>query len=131
MARGMRSAGRMQSAFNRASWVVVMVSCVGFGACLDEPLPASPSAAQLVVGWDPLGCGDPHRVAIDLEDDGGAQLSGSAPCNLGRLGLGISHLGAYRGRIYAWALDAPAGPSIPVDLTIDQPIVEWFVATPR
>jgi hypothetical protein len=121
----------MQSAGFCASWVVAILSCVGFGACLDEPLPSSSSAAQLVVGWDPLGCGDPHRVAIDLEDDGGARLSGSTPCNLGRLGLGVAHLGAYHGRIYAWALDGPAGPSIPVDLTIDQPIVEWFVATPR
>jgi hypothetical protein len=108
-----------------------MFSSAGFGACLDEPLPPAPSAAQLVIGWDPLGCGDPHRVAIDLEDDSGASLSGSAPCNLGRLGLGISHFGAYRGRIYAWALDAPAGPSAPVELTIDQAIVEVFVATPR
>ena len=107
------------------------VVAVCLAACLDEPLAPGPSAARLIVGWDPLACGDPHRVALELDDDSGARQSVSAPCNLGGLGLGISHYGIYRGRIYAWALDAPARTSTPVELTIDQPIVEWFVATPR
>lgn len=113
----------------------VVLSCtvvaVYLGACLDEPLPPGPAAARLVVGWDPLACGDPHRVALELDDDSGARQSVSAPCNLGGLSLGVSHYGSYRGRIYAWALDAPARSIVPVDLTIDQPIVEWFVATPQ
>jgi hypothetical protein len=113
----------------RALSCAVVAVCLG--ACLDEPLPPGPSAARLIVGWDPLACGDPHRVALELEDDSGVRQSASAPCNLGGVGLGVSHYGIYHGRIYAWALDAPAHSSTPVDLTIDQPIVEWFVATPQ
>lgn len=105
--------------------------CIAASGCLDQPLPPGPSAARLIVGWDPLACGEPHRVAIELEDDQGAELAASAPCNLGSLSLPILRFGIYRGRIYAWALGAPLRSIAPVELTIDEPIVEWFVATPQ
>jgi hypothetical protein len=95
------------------------------------PLPASPSVARLVAGWDPLACGDPHRVVLELMDDEGAASSASAPCNLGGVTIDVGHLGSYRGRIYAWSLDAPIRSITPVDVAIDQPIVDWFVATPQ
>ena len=102
-----------------------------FAACLDEPLPPRSSVARLVAGWDPLACGDPHRVAIELEDDSGARLAASAPCNLGALTVDLAHFGIYRGRIYAWALDAPIRSVAPVELVIDEAIVHWYVATPQ
>jgi len=102
-----------------------------FAACLDAPLESSPSVARLVVAWDPLACGDPHRIAIELEDDDGARLAASTPCNIGGLTLDVSHFGVYRGRIYAWAFAAPIRSIAPAELTIDEPVVHWFVATPR
>jgi hypothetical protein len=101
-----------------------------FAACLDAPVVASPSLARLVVAWDPLACGAPHRVAIELSDDDGAVVSASTPCNLGALTVDISHYGSYHGEIYAWALDAPRRSVSPVELQIDQPILRWEVATP-
>ena len=101
------------------------------GACIDAPIAPGSSVARLVTVWDPLACGDPHRVAIDLQDDDGVMVSGSTPCNIGGLTLDVSHFGSYRGRIYAWALDVPIRSVAPLELTIDQAIVHWTVATPR
>ena len=101
-----------------------------FAACLDAPVDRSPSLARLVVAWDPLACGAPHRVAIELSDDDGAAVSASTPCNLGALTVDVAHYGSYHGQIYAWALDAPMRSASPVELAIDQPIVRWEVATP-
>jgi hypothetical protein len=98
--------------------------------CLDAPMEAGPSVARLVVGWDPLACGDPHRVVIELADDSGAALSASVPCNLGGVTVDVAHLGVYRGRIYAWALAAPVRSVMALEVTIDEPIVQWQVATP-
>jgi hypothetical protein len=101
------------------------------GACIDAPLPPGPAVARLVTAWDPLACGDPHRVVVELEDEDGAALSASVPCNLGGLTLDVPHFGSYRGRIYAWALAAPIRSITPIELSIDQPIVHWQVPTPR
>lgn len=100
------------------------------GGCLDAPPESSPAFARLVTAWDPLACGDPHRVVVELEDDNGAPISASTPCNLGGLTVDVSHFGAYHGRIYAWALDAPIRSITAVDVTIDQPIVHLQVSTP-
>jgi len=102
-----------------------------FAACVDEPLAPSPSLARLVAAWDPLACGEPHRVVIELEDDDGATSSASTPCNLGGITVDVSHFGVYCGRIYAWALAAPIRSVMSVELTIDEPIVHWVVATPQ
>ena len=50
--------------------------------------------------------------------------------------LDIPRWGVYRGRIYAWMLDAGSAAIIrsvmPVRLEIDSPIVQWWVVeTPR
>jgi hypothetical protein len=106
-------------------WMLVIAGC------LDQPLPRGPVEARLVVGWDPLGCGEPHRVAIELEADDGARVAASTPCNLGALTLDLARLGVYRGRIYAWALAAPVRSEAPLEVMVDEPIVRWHVETPR
>jgi hypothetical protein len=103
----------------------------GLSACIDAPTAPGSAIARLVAAWDPLACGEPHRVALELEDDDGVKVSASTPCNLGGLTLDLAHLGTYRGRIYAWALDAPIRSIAPVEVTIDEPIVHWSVATPQ
>ena len=102
-----------------------------FGACVDAPLPRSPPQAKVVAAWDPLVCGDPHRVVVELEDDDGVPLSVSAPCTLGGLTIDAPHFGVYRGRIYAWELGKPERSFASVHLIVDEPIVRWDVETPR
>src|SRR5262249_2180550 len=88
-------------------WFAITLGGGGARGCLDVPPESSAATARLVTAWDPLACGDPHRVVVELEDDGGAKLSAGTPCNIGGLTLDVSHLGSYHGRVYAWALDAP------------------------
>jgi hypothetical protein len=107
--------------------VIVWTSLV---ACVDAPPAGPPPVARLVAAWDPLACGEPHRVVIELEDEYGARAATSAPCNLGGLTLDVAHFGSYHGRIYAWALDASVRSVVPIDVVIDQPIIHWSVATP-
>jgi hypothetical protein len=101
-----------------------------FAACVDQPLASGPTLARLVAAWDPLACGPPHRIVVELEDEAGARRSASVPCNLGGLTVDVAHFGVYRARIYAWALDAPARSAMAIELAIDEPIVHWFVARP-
>ncbi|HEX2686452.1 MAG TPA: hypothetical protein VHN14_07530 [Kofleriaceae bacterium] len=115
----------------RSLWFVTTLLGVTLGACIDTPPDPGPVVARLVTEWDPLACGEPHRVVVELEDEGGTTLSASTPCNLGGLTLDVSHLGSYRGRIYAWALAAPIRSITPIELTIAAPIVHWPVSTPR
>jgi hypothetical protein len=102
-----------------------------FGACVDQPMPRDEPQARVVASWDPLQCGDPHRVVVELEDDDGVPLSASAPCALGELTLDAPTFGRYRGRIYAWALGDPERSVAPVELIIDAPVLGWVVPTPR
>jgi hypothetical protein len=98
-------------------------------ACVDEPLATEPSPARLVVAWDPLACGRPHRVAVDLEDEAGAWCSVTVPCNLGGVAVDVPHRGVYW--FHAASVDAPPRSVIPVEVVIDEPIVHRFIATPR
>jgi hypothetical protein len=110
--------------------LVAAMAAVALPACLDTPSDHGPSIARLVVAWDPLACGEPHRIAVELADEVGVPLSASTPCNLGGLTVDVPHFGGYRGRLYAWALGAPVRSVTPIDLVIEQPIVRWEVATP-
>jgi hypothetical protein len=127
-----------------ASWSLVVAGSwasvvVVLGACLDAPVAGGAPVARVVAGWDPLACGEPHRVVLELALDPGldpaeggrAMASASAPCNLGGLSLDVPQLGIYRGRIYAWALAAPIRSITAVELEVDRAVVDWFVATPR
>ena len=111
-------------------WFVTVLVWGATSGCLDVPPGSDDVTARLVAAWDPLACGDPHRVVVELADDGGAKLSASTPCNIGGLTLDVAHLGSYHGRVYAWALDAPIRSITAIDVMIDQPIVHLQVSTP-
>ncbi len=117
-------------------WILTTIAAtIGFwscfGACVDTPDPPSPPKAKIVAACDPLGCGAPHRVVVELEDDVGAPLSLSTPCTLGSLTIDIPHFGIYTGRIYSWTLGEPDRSITPVELVVDQPITRWDVETPQ
>jgi hypothetical protein len=90
-----------------------------------------PPASKIVASWNPLQCGDPHRVAVDLEDTEGAPISSSTICETGELVLDAEHYGDYRGRVYAWQLGVGERSSQDVHLVVDDVIVQWAVDTPR
>ena len=113
--------------------VLALLFWLGFVACIDAPIPDNPPASRIVTTWDPLGCGGPYRIVIELEDDDGIELSSSTPCARGTLTLDAPRFGIYRGRIYAWELDEPGHirSAMSIRLAVDQPIVRWWVATPK
>jgi hypothetical protein len=114
-----------------SAWLAAVLLGSALAACVDEPFAPTGGVARLITVWDPLACGEPHRIVVEIEDDEGDPRSASAPCNLGGVAIDVAHFGAYRGRIYAWAPAAAIRSITPLALTIDQPIVHWFVATPR
>jgi hypothetical protein len=114
-------------ACSRGFAVVLGIAVAG---CIDAPPDPEPVVARLVVSWDPLACGEPHRVAIALADDAGAPVSASTPCMLGGLAVDLPHLGSYRGQIYAWAPAAPMRSVAPIEVDVEQAIVRREVATP-
>jgi hypothetical protein len=111
---------------------VSMLFWAALVACIDNP-PAADAmpSARIVVQWDPLACGAPHRIAVELADEAGRPLSSSAPCALGGLTLEAPHFGVYLGRVYSWNADRPIRSITPVRLYVDEPIVRWLVATPE
>lgn len=111
----------------RSAWLIV----VSASACIDEPLAPAPPLARLVVSWDPLACGPPHRVALELEDEVGGSQSAAGPCQLGALAVDVSHHGVHRGRLYSPVAGGPSRSVVPLELVIDAPIVHCHVATPR
>jgi hypothetical protein len=104
-------------------------TCVG--GCIDAPAPDIEPQARVVATWDPLLCGDPHRVVIELEDDAGRMLSRSVPCESGGIAIDIAHWGVYLGRIYAWTFGPQIRSVTQVRLDVDAPVVVWTVDTPR
>lgn len=112
-----------------------MRACIGViaivtGACLDTPSPHDPAVAEVVTTWNPLICGDPHRVEVELADVDGVTSSASAPCELGVVALDLAHFGSYTGRVYAWAIGEPARSIVPITVAITQPVVRQQIATP-
>ena len=106
-------------------WLVTVAFWVAFGACIDETSREAPPVARIVATWDPLACGPPHRVVLELEDEGGAKLATSMPCNAGGLALDARHFGIYRGRVYATELDPHR-----VELWVEQEIYAWWMGSP-
>lgn len=100
--------------------------------CLDAPFAPEDVApqARVIVSWDPLACGDPHRVAIELEDDDGVRASTSTWCTTGAVTLDVPRFGLYYGRIYAWAAGETRGEQ-QMQLAVDQPVMRWIVPTPQ
>jgi hypothetical protein len=101
-----------------------------FSACVDSPVPPAKPQARLVTTWDPLQCGDPHRVVLELEDDAGVPLSVSTPCVLGSLAVDIPHFGIYRGRVYAWIAGEPERASTVLEVPVDEPVVRLQLMPP-
>ena len=103
-----------------------------FTACIDSPLePEPPPIARVIVQWDPLACGDPDRIAVELEDHAGVRVASSAPCRAGSLTLDTPHFGVYYARISAAAEGEEARRAItPMRLVVDEPVVRWWVVTP-
>ena len=108
-----------------APWLVTLGFWLAFGACVDPPVREPPPAARIVATWDPLACGPPHRVVLELQDDSGAKLTGSMPCDAGGIALDTRHTGIYRGRIYASELDPQ-----PVELWVDKQLYAWWLGSP-
>src|SRR5678809_1212655 len=70
-----------------AFWLI-FGTCVS-GCIVDMEPPNHEPLARLVAVWDPLACGDPHRVVVELEDEDGVDVSGSAPCTIGGITLDL------------------------------------------
>lgn len=111
-------------------WLATLVFWSVFAACIDAPLEEDPPVARVVIAWDPLACGDPHRIAVELEDDAGLAASASAPCAAGGLALDVRHFGVYRARIYAWTAAEQVRAATTVRLAVDASIVRWWVTPP-
>jgi len=111
-------------------WTLGLVFWLLFGACVadvpEEPEPVS----RLLASWDPLACGDPHRVVVELEDESGNPVSGSTPCWLGGIALDLPRWGWYTGRIYTWVQGEPIRSVRSVRLAVDAPLIRWQVITP-
>ena len=106
-----------------------VAACIA--GCVDTPLPDLEPQARVVASWDPLACGDPHRVVIELEDEDGRPISRSVPCAVGGVTIDIARWGVYLGRVYAWTLGAEIRSVLHVRLEVDQPVIFWTVDTPR
>ena len=113
-------------------WLATILCWLTFSACIDAPLSDvdDPAIARVIVAWDPLACGDPHRVAVELEDQAGVMLSSSVPCNAGSITIDAPHFGVYYGRVYAWVAGEETRSITQVRLFVDEPIVRWLIATP-
>ncbi len=111
-------------------WLVTLLFWLVFAACIDTPMPDDPPIARVLVVWDPLACGEPHRVAVELEDHAGVKLSSSTPCDAGSLTIDTPHFGVYYGRVYAWEAGTSIRSITPVRLFVDDMVVRWLVATP-
>jgi hypothetical protein len=111
-------------------WIATALFWLAFTACIDSPMPDDPAIARVVVAWDPLACGAPHRIVVELEDQAGVKLSSSTPCNTGSLTVDAPHFGIYYGRIYAWEAGEDIRSITPVRLFVDEPVVRWLIATP-
>jgi hypothetical protein len=110
---------------------VALFAIAAIVACIDHP-PSfeAPPSARVVFSWDPLACGAPHRIVIELEDEAGVPLSSSVPCALGGITVEAPHFGVYLGRLYAWEAGRPIRSITPLRLYVDEPIARWIVATP-
>jgi hypothetical protein len=108
--------------------VLVAVATVG---CAEQPFTEPEPQSRIIAAWDPLACGDPHRVAVELEDHLGVPISRSVPCELGGVTLDVPHWGVWRGRIYAWRSGPDIRSVLTVQVEVDSPIVHWLVDTPR
>jgi hypothetical protein len=93
----------------------------------DDPAPVS----RLLAYWDPLACGDPHRVVLELEDELGNRVSSSTPCALGGIAVDLPSWGPYTGRVYTWIIGTPIRSITPISLSVDADVIRLQVVTPQ
>jgi len=111
-------------------WVCALAFWSVFGACVaDVPDPPEP-VSRLVASWDPLACGPPHRVVLELEAEDGEPISSSTPCWLGGLAIDLPRWGWYTGRVYTWVQGEPIRSIRHVTIAVDDAIVRWQITTP-
>jgi hypothetical protein len=104
-----------------------------FCACItnipDERQPVS----RLIASWDPLACGEPHRIVLELEDESGDAVRSSTPCWLGGLAVDLPTWGFYTGRIYSWVPDSetPIRSVHEMAFPVDEAVVRYELRTPQ
>jgi hypothetical protein len=111
--------------------VATLVFWACFGACVAAQAPDMPPQARVIVAWEPERCGAPHRVVVELEDEGGAPVRSSTPCQVGGLTLAVPHFGMWYAQVSTWTAGEPERSVLALTLAIDEPVVRWFVETPR
>ncbi len=114
-----------------ARTLAAMLCCL-FGAGCLAALPDNdgPPASRVIVQWNPLACGAPHRVVLELEHEDGTEASSSAPCSLGSMTIDLVQWGIYFGRFYGWEAGSPIRRVEPITLTVDAPVIHWQLADP-
>ena len=114
-----------------SSWLATVMFWSLFAACVDAPHDINESpAADVILQWNPVVCGPPHRVVFELESIDGGPLSSSVPCAIGTLTLEVPHFGIYLGRVYSWYVAEPIRSVTPMRLYVDEPVMRWLVPTP-
>lgn len=130
--RGTRDAMRgLMMDLRSLSVLVFAIAFAAQPACLTTlPDDDRPPAARVVVQWDPLACGEPHRVVLELEHDDGTDASSSVPCVIGSMTIDLPQWGIYFGRFYGWMAGEPLRREEPVTLTVDAPVIHWQLSEP-
>lgn len=112
-------------------WLFAAVFWTLFGACVADIPDEREPVSRLIASWDPLACGEPHRVVLELEDESGNPITSSTPCWLGGIAVDLPSWGWYTGRIYSWVLDAPIRSIHPMSIAVDAPLVRYQLLTPQ
>lgn len=120
--------GLMSLARRPALILIFFVGCLTSPPEGEVPEPV----ARIVAMWDPLMCGGPHRIAVELEAESGARYSKSAPCQVASVTIDVDHWGFFFARAYSWIAGEPRREEndIASALSIDAPIVYWQVSVP-
>lgn len=108
-----------------------LLSFTLFAGCLATlPEDDEPPAARVIVQWNPLECGAPHRVVLELEHEDGRDASASVPCALGSMTVDLARWGLYFGRFYGWEAGLPLRDVEQVTLTVDASVIHWQLVEP-
>jgi len=126
-------AGAMRSlcGLTAVTWSATLIFWSSFSACFDTSDHGARVPDELIAMWDPVSCGPPHQVVVEIQDDTGARIDASAPCDLGELRADVPELGEYQGRAYAWDPGHPIRSIEPVSVAIDRPALKWVIPTPE
>ena len=102
-----------------------------FCACIANVPDEREPVSRLLTSWDPLACGEPHRVVLELEDESGNPVRSSTPCWLGGIAVDLPSWGFYTGRIYSWIPDGPIRSIHEMAFAVDQAVVRYELRTPQ